>query len=371
MVGGELVAEGAAGVVLHQAQLLHGHAYAVGYHGHMQVDADGLGMDGDHSVLVYIGIAAVRLQMQVGLAGAVGMYLYHVGCGIKVEVRPLDAVGLVVGVGSAGVDLYGVLGDGVHGVHVSGQFFYVHHHRIGGGSGVGLGIGGHYGYGVAELEYLLVTEHRAVPAVALVVQRQHDQAVYPVLAAGGYDVLGGDDLGYAGHLLGGGGVHGFYESVAHLGLDQGQAQRALRHLQGIVSAEVPGAGDLLGGRGSDVLGAHNGVAGGLEDKVFLADLASNDSGGIHDRIHQGLIAGAAAEVAVLVEPVPYLLTGGGGVVVQQHLGADDKAGGAEAALGAAVGHPGHLQRMHVGYGAHALYGGDLGAVFHLAHLHDA
>ena len=59
--GGELIAEGAAGVVLNQTQLLQGHADAVGDHGHMQVDADGLGVDGDHAVLVDVGVAAVGL----------------------------------------------------------------------------------------------------------------------------------------------------------------------------------------------------------------------------------------------------------------------------------------------------------------------
>jgi len=69
LVGGrELVAEGAAGVVLYHAQLLHWNADAVGDHWHMQMDADGLGVDGEHAVLVRIGIAAVRLQMQMGLA---------------------------------------------------------------------------------------------------------------------------------------------------------------------------------------------------------------------------------------------------------------------------------------------------------------
>ena len=48
-------------MVLNQTQLLQGHADAVGDHGHMQVDADGLGVDGDHAVLVDVGVAAVGL----------------------------------------------------------------------------------------------------------------------------------------------------------------------------------------------------------------------------------------------------------------------------------------------------------------------
>ena len=286
LVGGrELVAEGAAGVVLDNAQLLHGNADAVGDHGHMQVDTDGLRVHGDHAVLVNVGVAAVGLQMQVGLTGAVGLDFHHVGSGVKVEVGTLDTVGLVVGVGSAGMNFDGVLGNGVHGVHVGGQLFDVHDHGVSGGTGVGLGVGGNDGDGVTELEDLLVTQDRTIPAVALVVQRQHDQTVDAVLAAGGHDVLGSDNLLNAGHLLGLGGINALNQSVADLGLNQSQTQGALGHLQSVVRAEVPGTGDLLSGGGTDVLGAHDGVAGGLEDQVFLGDLATDHTGSVHNGVH--------------------------------------------------------------------------------------
>ena len=269
------------------------------------------------------------------------------------------------------MDFDGVVGDGVHGVHVGGQLLNIHHHRVGGGPCVGLGVGGHNGDGVAELEDLLIAQHRTVPAVALVVQGQHDQAVDPVFAAGGHNILGGEDAEHTGHLLRGGGVDAFDQGVADLGLNQSQTQGVGGHLQRIIGAEVPGSGDLLGGGGTDVAGAHDGVAGGLEYQIFLGDLAPDNPGGVHHRIDQGFIAGAAAQVPVLLEPVPDLFPGGGGIVVQQHLGGHDEAGGAEAALGTAVGHPGHLQRVHIGNGADALNGGDLGAVFQAAHFGDA
>ena len=154
--------------------------------------------------------------------------------------------------------------------------------------------------------------------------------------------------------------------MADLGLHQRQTQGTFGHLQGVVRAEVPGTGDLLSGGGADVLGAHDGVAGGLENQVFLGDFAPHDTGGVHDGVHKRLITGAAAQVPVLLEPVTNLLTGGRGVVVQQHLGGHDEAGGAEAALGAAVSHPSHLQRMQVGQGADALDGGDFRAILDLA-----
>ena len=343
-----------------------------GDHGHVQMDADGLGVHGDHAVLVDVAVAVVRLQMQVGLTGAVALDLdlLLVGDGIPVEVGSLDAVGLIEDVGGAGVDLDGVGRHGVQRVHVGGQLLDLHLHGVGRGAGMGLGVGGHDGDGVAELEDLVGAEDRALKAVGLVVLGQHDQTVDLVGAAGGQDVLVGDDLHDAGHLLGLGGVDGLDVGVGDLGLGQGQTQAA-GHLQRVVSAEVPGAGDLLGGGGTDVLGALDAVAGGLEDQVFLGHLAAQHGGGVHGGVDEGLVAGAAAEVALLVEPVADLLAGGAGIVLQQDLGADDEAGRAEAALGAAVGHPGHLQRVHVAQGADALDGGDLGVVGNSAHLVDA
>ena len=236
---------------------------------------------------------------------------------------------------------------------------------------MGLGVGGNDGDGVTELEDLLVAQDRTIPAVTLVVERQHDEAVDAVLAAGSHDILGGDDLLNAGHLLSRGGVNALDQRVADLGLHQRQTQGALGHLQGVVRAEVPGAGDLLGGGGTDVLGANDGVAGGLENQVFLGDLAPDDPGSVHHGVHERLIAGAAAQVAVLLEPVANLFTGGRGVVIKQYLGGHDEAGGAEAALSAAVGHPGHLQGMQVGQGADAFDGRDLCAVLDLAQLGQA
>lgn len=80
---------------------------------------------------------------------------------------------------------------------------------------------------------------------------------------------------------------------------------------------------------------------------------------------------AQAEVAVLVEPVADLLAGRVRVLLEQDLGADDEARAAEAALGAAVGHPSDLDGVQVVDGADALDGGDLGVVAQLRDLGDA
>ena len=268
------------------------------------------------------------------------------------------------------MDLDGVGSHGVKRVHVGGQLFDLDLDGVGRGAGMGLGVGGDDGDGIAELEDLVRAEDRALEAVGLVVLGQHDQTVDLVRSAGGKDILVGDDLHDAGHLLGLGGVDGLDVGVGDLGLGQSQTQAA-GHLQRVVGAEVPGAGDLLGGGGTDVLRALDAVAGGLEDQVFLAHLAAQHGSGGHGGVDEGLVAGAAAEVALLVEPVADLLAGRIGVVLEQDLGADDEAGRAEAALGAAVSHPGYLQRVHVAQGADTLDRGDLGVVRDTAHLEDA
>ena len=59
---------------------------------------------------------------------------------------------------------------------------------------------------------------------------------------------------------------------------------------------------------------------------------------------------------VVFEPLPDVFAGGRRVLGQEAVGGDDEARGAEAALGAAVGDPGLLQRMQVLRGADALDG---------------
>ena len=105
---------------------------------------------------------------------------------------------------------------------------------------------------------------------------------------------------------------------------------------------------LATARRTDVFGAENGaVFLGLRHDVVNGLLATHDRGGIHHRVDQRLVASAAAEVAVAMEPRADFLAGRVEVLVQQGLGRHDETGRADAALGAAVGHPGNLQRMQV------------------------
>ena len=81
-----------------------------------------------------------------------------------------------------------------------------------------------------------------------------------------------------------------------------------------------------------------------------------------NRIDQLLVAGAAAGILVFLEPVADVFAGRIGIGVDQGLGGDNEARGTEAALRAAVDHPGHLQGMQILGGADALDGGDGGTV---------
>ena len=111
-----------------------------------------------------------------------------------------------------------------------------------------LGVGADDGDGVAELEDLVVAENRPVPAVAFV-GGEGDQAGDAVLAL---DILMGDDLDHAGHLLGFGGVDGEDVGVGHLGLHQGELQGILGHFQAEIGAVIAGAGDF--GHGAEAAG---------------------------------------------------------------------------------------------------------------------
>ena len=86
------------------------------------------------------------------------------------------------------------------------------------------------------------------------------------------------------------------------------------------------------------------------------------------RIHNRLVAGAAAGIVVLGEPGAHFFAGRVGVLVQQRLGRDDHAGRAETALGRAVNGERHLDRVQLFGRADALDGDDRRAIRHAAHL---
>ena len=367
---GELVAEGTAGGQLDERDRGRLEAQARSDHVHVQVQADGLGVDAQLAFFIVHGEADIRLDGQVGLAlGVVGAFHHH-AVGAFEERRgivALDQALLVVGVGGTGVNFDGILGHGRRGVHVGREDFEVDLHELSGLAGDLLGSGGHQGDSVTVLEHLFVAQDRTIPTVTLV-GGEGDQTGDAVLAL---DVLGGDDAVDAFDLQGLGEVDALDVGVGHAGFDDGQVQGVGGQLQGLVVTEGPLAGDL-GHAGRTRSAGIEDVAVGREVMVDVeGHLAAQDLGGVHDGVDQRDKTGAAAHVLVLLEPVAHLLAGGLGILVQQALGGHDEARGAEAALGRAVDHPGHLQRMQVLRGADAFNGGDVGVVLDPADLGDA
>ena len=157
--------------------------------------------------------------------------------------------------------------------------------------------------------------------------------------------------------------------VVGFGEDDGQVGGAFGHLQGDVVAVVGKTGHLGERRGPRTPRAVD-LRLTLEvvGDVGHGLLAAHDLGGGHDGIDQGFVAGAAADVVVRLEPVPDLFASGRRILGEKTVGGHDEAGGAEAALGAAVGDPGLLQRMQVLRRADALDGGDLAELGHALHL---
>src|SRR5208283_498412 len=218
----ELVAERASGGVLHKAQLLGFYTETGADHGMMEVDAYTFRVNGEPPFLIEIGKTYVGLHGQMGLPLEVELVFYNVGGGIHERfcLPALCDLLLVVDVGRAGMDLYGVIGPGRRSTHVGRKLFEFDHDFFGRRPGVLNRVGAHYGDCVAELEHLRVAEDGTVPAVALV-RREGDEPRDPVLPL---DVLMGHHFVDARHLLGFGGVDGEDVGVGHFGLDKRQLQ---------------------------------------------------------------------------------------------------------------------------------------------------
>ena len=209
------------------------------------MQADGLGVDVQFAGIVKKGESDIGLDGQVRLAAGVKVALDHHlglvedGLGVLALGDLLD----VIDVRRAGVDLDGVGLHRLGSAHVGGQNLEFDLDLLRGLAGVLLGIGADNGNGVTVLEHLGVAQDRPVPAVAQI-GGEGDQAGDAVLAL---DVLVGDHLDHAGHLLSLAGVDGEDVGMGDLGLHQGELQGVLRQLQTGVGTEVPGAGDLGGG----------------------------------------------------------------------------------------------------------------------------
>ena len=182
----------------------------------------------------------------------------------------------------------------------------------------------------------------------------------------------GDHLEHAGHLLRLRRVDPADVGVGDIGLDEGGVQGVLRKLQDEVRTVVQRPRHLGHGRGAGVLAPPDPAVGGHgELQLLLVHLAPEHLCGIHDGVHERDVPRATTGVPVELEPIPDLLAGGVRVAVQEGLRRDDKAGGAEPALGPSVFDPGLLDGVKSLRCADPLDGGDHGPLSQTAHLQDA
>ena len=368
----ELVAEGAAGGVGdHNEGLAKFDAEAVSDHEAVQMDADRLAVDNQLALVVdvseaYVGLdGQVRLTLRVVFLADNSVFRIVEG---SFRILALDLVADVVVVRGAGMDFDGVRSQGVRGVHVFGQLFEVNLDFVGSSAGMLFSIGADDGEGVAILEDLGVIQDGTIPAVALVLVREGDEAVDAVLAL---DVLGGKDSEDAGHLESFGGIDALDVGVRNLGLHEGEVQGVLRHHMRIIVAVFGSTGNL----GNGGAAGHTGTPDAAVNRLVPGDgvgaqIAAHNSGGVHDGINDRLVARAAAHVVVLLEPVTHFLAGRLRIFLQQSISGNDEAGGAETTLSGAMEDPGLLQGMqHLGR-AHAFNGHDFREVRDTFHFRD-
>ena len=158
-------------------------------------------MNGNHAVFINISISTVRLQMEMRLTGTVAFNFNHIRCTVKVKIRSFDTVCLIVCIRCSRMDLDCILCHGFRSTHICRQNLKLNLNCISGCSCMSFRICSNNGNGVTKLEYFLITEYRAVPSVTLVVQRQHDKTVDPVLSACSDNICCSDYLKYTRHLF--------------------------------------------------------------------------------------------------------------------------------------------------------------------------
>lgn len=128
---------------LHEPPLFGSYADPLADHGMMQMDANGFGINGHPAFFIRINISHVQFNRKMQLTGTIRLHLYHIGRAFYngSRIAALDAVGLIICVLCAGMDLNGI----------------------------------------SVLEYFFVAEDRTIPSVPLI-GWEGDQAGDPVLA---------------------------------------------------------------------------------------------------------------------------------------------------------------------------------------------
>lgn len=319
------------------------------------MQADGFGMNDQLSLIIKIRIAHIRLNGHVRLAAGVELVFHHHICLFKQRcgIRTLFNILIIVDIGSA--DEFMAVGSHCfRSAHIGGQHFKVDFHLGRGGAGVRFGIRADNGIGVAVLEDLLVAEDGAIESVSLV-GGKGDQTADAVIAL---HILGRKHGGDAGHPFCFRSVYAPDVGMGNRSLSQGQVQGIRRQLVGHIRAVKRGPGHTGHGAGTRTAGAPYGAVGRLLVFQFRGVLFSaHDGSSIHDGIYQRLISGAAAGIAVILEPVAHLFTGRLGIMIKESLGRHDETGSAETALRASVQDPRLLQRMQMSGGTYAFQGG--------------
>ncbi len=190
---------------------------------------------------------------------------------------------------------------------------------------------------------------------------------------GALNVLGCDDFVDARHFFRFFGIDlDDLRVVGEFRLHHDDVQGVFRHLQFDVVAVVGCSANLCKGcrthqRKSVVFFVFR----KLDHDVFHSAFPTHDLGCCHDGVDDLLVAGAAADVPVFLEPVADIFPGRILILLQKAIGRYDESGRAEAALHRTEMHERHLQRVqevrgsdafNSGYSAVFVYSGDfLGA----------
>ncbi len=230
------------------------------------------------------------------------------------------------------------------------------------------GVGDDDGDGVPVLEDLLVAQDRTIPAVTLV-GGKGDQTGNAILA---FDILVGNNLDDARRLLCCRGVDPLDVCMRHVSERESSVEGAFGKLVGFVVAEIPETADLGDGCGTRVACPENGaICRRLVIESGCGHLATQNLGCGHCRIDDGDVAGAAAGIPVLLEPVTHVLPCRVRVGIEERLDGDHESGGAETALDCAVKNECLLDWVEVYRRADTFSGNNRRPVFDPFHFHGA
>ncbi len=365
---GKLVAKGSASRVLNHDDVFGVHAEARGNHVEMQVQPNGFGMDAQFAFVVQIGKPYVRLNGHVRLATNIEIVFYDMGSAVENRTCFLafgDAL-FKVDIGRTRMNLNGIISHGGRGAHVFGQPFHLDLDLGSRGLSILVGISTNNSNGIPVLEDLLVAQDGTIPTVTLV-GGEGDQAGDTVFA---FDVLVGNDLFNAGHFLGFGCIDGQNLGMRHFGLDKGQLQGSLRHLDAKISAVIQCAGHFGNTGGTRIVGAPDAaVFRDLEGEIINRFITTHDRCSVQHGVHQLFVPSTTAGVTIFLEPITDILSSRIRIGIYECLGRNNEARGTESALRAAVGDPRHLDGVQLIRCADTLGSGNHGSVCNATHLH--